>query len=136
MFMLHHTWDRYIKIIWSACPHMPADPLGHAEILARWAAYWPADDKHSSSPGMTITFNPRSYKLAFLPVWPLHCQNSTIKMKQGQLNSYFKKLTLVPESSNGDEQAGAAVEARGKEQHWSIYALHWPTRQRKEIHTW
>ena len=68
--------------------------------------------QHSSSPGMTITFNPRSYKLAFLPVWPLHCQNSTIKMKQGQLNSYFKKLTLVPESSNGDERAGAAVEAR------------------------
>ena len=33
-------------------------------------------------------------------------------MKQGQLNSYFKKLTLVPESSNGDERAGAAVEAR------------------------
>ena len=32
-------------------------------------------------------------------------------MKQGQLNSYFKKLTLVPESSNGDERAGAAVEA-------------------------
>ena len=33
-------------------------------------------------------------------------------MKQGQLNSYFKKFTLVPESSNGGEQAGAAVEAR------------------------
>ena len=33
-------------------------------------------------------------------------------MKQGQLNSYFKKLTLVPESSNGDEWAGAVVEAR------------------------
>ena len=35
-------------------------------------------------------------------------------MKQGQLNSYFKKLTLVPESSNGDERAepGAPVHSR------------------------
>ena len=67
-------------------------------LIRRW--------HHSSSPGMPITFNPRSYKLAFLSVWHLHCHNRTIKMKQGHLNSYFKKFTLVPESSNGDERAG------------------------------
>ena len=69
---------------------------------------------HSSSPGMPITFNPRPYKLAFLSVWHLHCHNRTIKMKQGQLSNFFKKLTLVPESSNGDErvQPGATVETR------------------------
>ena len=35
-------------------------------------------------------------------------------MKQGQLSNFFKKLTLVPESSNGDErvQPGATVETR------------------------
>ena len=35
-------------------------------------------------------------------------------MKQGQLNTYFKKLTLVPGTSNGDErgEAGAAVDPR------------------------